>query len=62
MRHFLREDAAALKNFEEATALKYSDKNLKPEQNQNYDNYLGTVIKEYIEMLHKGESPREEKP
>jgi len=62
MRHFLREDKAALKNFEEARDLKYSDKDLKPEQYKNYDVYLATVIKEYIEMLHKGKGPREQNP
>jgi hypothetical protein len=59
MRHFLRDDAAALKDFEEAEKLKFSDKDLKPEQSKNFDNYLSTVIKEYIEMLRKGKGPRE---
>jgi hypothetical protein len=61
MHHFLRDDTMALKNFEEAHKLKYSDKDLKPEQNTNYDNYISVLIDEYIEMLHKGKGPREQK-
>lgn len=59
MRHFLRDDTAALKDFEEAKKVSYSDKDLKPEQNKNYDDYLSGLIKDYIEMLHKGKGPRE---
>jgi hypothetical protein len=58
MRHFLDEDAEALKLFTEAEKLKYSKAELKSEQNENYDNYLSTLIKEYIEMLKKGEGPK----
>lgn len=58
MRHFLREDTAALRAFEEAKKLRYSIADLKPEQNKNYDEYLSTLIKEYIQMLHNGKGPR----
>jgi hypothetical protein len=61
MRHFLDEDAEALKLFAEAEKLKYSNAELKSEQNENYDNYLSTLIKEYIEMLKKGEGPKKMK-
>ena len=58
MRHFTNDDQGALKAFEEANKLEFSDKDLKPEQNKNYNEYLSHLIKEYIEMLKKGEGPR----
>lgn len=61
MRHFLDEDAEALKLFAEAEKLKYSDASLKAEQNEGYDKYLAGLIKEYIEMLKKGEGPKKMK-
>jgi hypothetical protein len=61
MRHFLDEDAEALKLFAEAEKLKYSNAELKSEQNENYDNYLSTLIKEYLEMLKKGAGPKKMK-
>ncbi|HEX6731298.1 MAG TPA: hypothetical protein VF074_14840 [Pyrinomonadaceae bacterium] len=61
MRHFLDEDAEAMKLFVEAEKLKYSDASLNAEQNQGYDEYLSTLIKEYIEMLKKGEGPKKMK-
>lgn len=61
MRHFLEEDTEALKLFGEAEKLKYSSAELKPEQNDGYDKYLSDLIKEYIEMLKKGEGPRKMK-
>lgn len=57
LRHYLRDDAAALRNFEEARKLKYSNKDLKPENNDGYDSYLSKLIDEYIEMLGKSEGP-----
>lgn len=59
MRHFLRDDVGALKDFEEAKKLRYSLKELDEEKNGDYDSYLKTVIDEYIEMLKKGKGPRE---
>jgi hypothetical protein len=58
MRHFLRDDAGALKDFDEAKKLKFSDKSLKPEDNDGFNGYLSKLIDEYIEMLRKGEGPR----
>jgi uncharacterized protein (DUF2225 family) len=62
MRHFLGDDKAALKNFEEAGTLSYSMKDLPPEQNKNYNEYLSSVIKEYIKLLHSGKGPRSRNP
>jgi hypothetical protein len=59
MRHFTSDDQGAMKAFEEADKLEFSDKDLKPEQNKNYNEYLSNRIKEYIEMLKKGEGPRQ---
>lgn len=61
MRHFLDEDAEALKLFGEAENLKYSNAELKAEQNDGYDKYLSDLIKEYIAMLKKGEGPKKMK-
>ncbi|PWT93918.1 MAG: hypothetical protein C5B55_03635 [Blastocatellia bacterium] len=58
MHHFLNDDPAATKTLEEAAKLKYSNAELKPEQNENYDQYLSTVIKEYIDLIKKGEVPK----
>ena len=58
LKHFLRDDAGALRDFEAAKKLTYSDKNNKPENNKGYDDYLSKLIDEYIEMLHKGAGPR----
>jgi hypothetical protein len=60
MKHFLREDDAALREFEEAKKLVYSDKDNKPEENKGYDQYLSALIDEYIDMLHKGKGPQDE--
>lgn len=58
MHHFLKDDVAAKKDFEEASLLTYSSADVKPENNQNYDKYLGTLIKEYLDMLKEGKGPR----
>jgi hypothetical protein len=58
MKHFLRDDASALRDFEAAKKLTYADRNNKPENNKGYDGYLSKLIDEYIEMLHKGAGPR----
>ena len=59
MCHFVGNDPRALKAFEEAGKTKYDSKDLKPEQNQGYDEYLSKLISEYTEMIHKGEGPRQ---
>lgn len=61
MRHFTGDDAGALKVLEEAAALKYKDDALSADKNEGYDGYLSEVIKEYVEMLKKGEGPRTNK-
>ena len=57
MKHFLRQDDDAKKLLSEASALTYADKALESERNQDYDGYLSNLIKEYLEMLNKGEGP-----
>jgi hypothetical protein len=58
LKHYLRDDAGAQRDFEEAKKLAYVDKNVKPENNKGYDEYLSKLIDEYIEMLRKGAGPR----
>ena len=58
MHHFLKDDAAATKAFEEALKLKYSDPANKQENNEGYDKYLTDLITSYLEMLKKGAGPR----
>ena len=58
MRHFLQDDPAANKTFEEAAKLKYSNSELKAEQNENYNTYLDTAIKEFVDLIKKGEVPK----
>src|SRR5437773_2752696 len=59
MRHFVGNDPGAIKAFEEAGKLKYDSKELKAEQNKNYNEYLSKLIDEYSEMIRKGEGPRQ---
>ena len=59
MHHFLKEDAEALKLFNEAQKLTYADPSIEKDKNEGYDGYLSSLIKEYIEMLGKGEGPRD---
>jgi hypothetical protein len=57
MHHFLWDDGAALKDFEEAKKLTYSNKDMEAEQNKNYNEYLSSVIEEYIKVLHNRKGP-----
>lgn len=59
MRHFLRDDAGALRDFRAAHALKYSNKEMKPEQSENYDAFLSDLLRQYFEKL--GAKPGEKK-
>ena len=61
MKHFLRDDAGALSDFEAAKKLTYADKDAKPENNKGYDEYLSKLIDEYVGMMRKGEGPRTKK-
>ncbi|HKQ99551.1 MAG TPA: hypothetical protein VJT09_02690 [Pyrinomonadaceae bacterium] len=58
MKHFLRDDAGALRDFEEARKLTYSNKEIKGDNGEGYNAYLSNLIDEYIEMLRKGDGPR----
>jgi hypothetical protein len=60
MHYFLRDDAKAKANFEQAAKLEYVDTKLDAEQNKNYNEYLSTIIKEYLDILQKGKGPRDE--
>lgn len=62
MRHFIGDDSAALKALEEAGTLTFKDSELPAERNTGYDQYLSQAIKEYVEMLKKGEGPRNKSP
>jgi len=62
MRHFLRDDAAALVDFKEAKGLRFSLKGSEADKNKGYDDFLSQVIDEYLDMLKKGKGPRDEKP
>jgi len=57
MRHFLRDDKAALADFEEAAKLTYRNKAFaesgNPDAEKNADNYLSGLLKEYTELLTK---------
>ena len=54
MRHYLRDDKAALADFEEALKLTLEKKGLNPEQNKNMDGYLTSVLREYIDAIKTG--------
>ncbi|HEX6182335.1 MAG TPA: hypothetical protein VFZ44_00380 [Pyrinomonadaceae bacterium] len=51
MRHFLKDDAGALKDFREAQGLKYVSKEAGEEKSKNYDEYLTELLREYVELL-----------
>lgn len=60
MRHFLRDDAGALKDFREAQPLEYRNKTLEAEKAKGYDAYLTELLKDYVEKL--GGKPEAKKP
>jgi hypothetical protein len=64
MRHFLKDDKAALADFEEAAKLTYTNEAMKsrPEAEKNTDNYLSGLIKEYTALLKKGQALPAEDP
>ncbi len=60
MRHFLKDDAGALKDFREAQRLKYESKEMGAEKSKNYDDYLTDLLRQYVELLGgKGEKKPE---
>ena len=65
MRHYLRDDAAALNDLRAASSLKLNMPKLEKERNDNVDQYLSALIKEYIAAIENGTStdePEEETP
>lgn len=61
LKHYLRDDTGALRDFESAKALTYTNKELKAENNEGYNGYLSKLIDEYMEMIRKSEGPRTKK-
>ena len=57
MKHFLNHDEDAKKLLGEAVPLRYANKQLEAEENSGYDEYLSKLIKEYLDMLNRGEGP-----
>lgn len=53
MRHFLHDDARALKDFDAALALNYHDPKLDDERNGNLNAFLTDLLRQYIQMLRK---------
>jgi hypothetical protein len=51
MRHFLKDDPGALKDFREAEGLKYESGKMGPEKSKNYDGYLSDLLRQYFELL-----------
>jgi hypothetical protein len=64
MRHFLKDDSGALKDFNEALPLKYWDQALKKENNENYDTYLSDLLRQYVKMIQTpgGQQPQKKTP
>lgn len=58
MRHFLRDDAAALRDLREAEGLKYRHKDWKPEESENYDRFLSDLLRQYFEKLKAAPAER----
>lgn len=54
MRHFLGDDAGALKDFREAEGLKYVSGELGPDRSKNYDEHLADLLRQYFELLGGG--------
>lgn len=53
MRHFLKDDPAALRDFREAMPLKYENKDLDKEENGNYDEFLSDLLRQYVEKIER---------
>ncbi len=59
MRHYLRNDQAALADLRAAKVLRFSLLKLSQEENKNADTYFSTLIDDYIDALEKGRSTDE---
>ena len=57
MRHYLKDDKGAVKDFEAALALDYRNRKLSKSQNQNVDKYLTDLLKEYLRKIGDESSP-----
>jgi hypothetical protein len=55
MRHLTGDDGGALRDFEEALALKYENAELTPERNEGYDRYLTELLTDYVEKIKSGD-------
>lgn len=58
MRFFLKDRDGALKDFNEASGLKYRNDKYKPEQSENVDKYLSSLLAEYVKVLQEGKAPQ----
>lgn len=56
MRHYLRDDPAALADLRMAAGLKFNLPKLEKENNEGFDQYLSQLIKEYISAIEEGRS------
>ena len=61
MHHFLREDEAALKGFEQVKNTKYAVKDLDEKRNANGEAYLNKLTDEYLELIKQKKYPRDAK-
>jgi hypothetical protein len=59
MRHFLRDDPGALRDFREAQPLKYRNKELGAEQEGNYNEFLDDLLRQYVEKLGGAKAVKE---
>lgn len=59
MRHFLRDDAGALGDFEQVKTTKYAAAGVDEKGAQNAENYLNTLTDEYLELIRQKKYPRD---
>jgi hypothetical protein len=59
MHHFLREDEAALRDFDQVKKTKYAVAGLEEERAKNGENYLNTLTDEYLELIRQKKYPRD---
>jgi len=58
MRHFLKDDAGALKDFKRAQELKYENSKIEQKASDNIDAYLTALLADYIERIHNPPLPK----
>jgi uncharacterized protein (DUF2225 family) len=59
MRHFLRDDEGANKDFNRALETKYENKELDAEKNNNGEQNLNALVKDYLERIKGPNPPRD---